>query len=251
MGIWEAVKSVFGPGKLDRTEKLLQEFQRKINYHFNDVDLLRVALTHRSFAKAGEKDWLPSNERLEFLGDSVLGLVVSDFLYGKYPNKLEGGLTRLKSLLVNETTLYRTAQLLDLGKYILVSDEEERAGGRERASINADAFEAVIGAIYIDGGLVAVRPIVNRYILTQVDKIAADRAFRNYKGELLELLQSRGAGMPRYEVVSEEGPDHDKTFVVAVYCNGENIGTGAGLSKKDAEQKAAGQALKKLTAGDT
>jgi ribonuclease-3 len=246
MGIWQAVKSIFGTGKSDRTETLLREFQRSINYRFNDADLLRVALTHRSYAKSGEKEWLPSNERLEFLGDSVLGLVVSEFLYSKYPGKLEGGLTKLKSFLVNETTLFRTAEALNLGKYILLSQEEDRAGGRKRPSINADAFEAVIGAIYLDGGLVAVRSLVDRYILSQVDSIAADKTFRNYKGDLLEHLQAQGAGMPRYEVISEEGPDHDKTFMVVVYSNGENIGNGAGPSKKDAEQKAAAQAIKKL-----
>lgn len=246
MGIWDAVKSVFGPGKHDRIEKLLQEFQDSINYRFNDVEFLRMALTHRSFAKSVEGEWLPSNERLEFLGDSVLGLIVSKFLYDKYPNKLEGGLTKYKSLLVNETTLFRTAEALDLGKYILLSQEEDRAGGRNRASINADAFEAVIGAIYLDGGLVAVRPLVDRHILSQINTIMADKTFRNFKGELLELLQAQGLGMPRYEVISEEGPDHDKTFMVVVYCNGDNIGCGAGSSKKDAEQKAAAQALKKL-----
>jgi ribonuclease-3 len=246
MGIWDAVKSVFGPGKHDRIEALLREFQDNINYRFNDVELLRMALTHRSFAKAVEGEWLPSNERLEFLGDSVLGLVVSRFLYDKYPKKLEGALTKFKSLLVNETTLFRTAEALNLGNYILLSQEEDRAGGRTRASINADAFEAVIGAMFLDGGLAAVRPLVDRHILSQINSIMADKTFRNFKGELLELLQAQGLGMPRYEVVSEEGPDHDKTFMVVVYCNGDNIGCGAGPSKKDAEQKAAAQALKKL-----
>jgi ribonuclease-3 len=248
MGIWDSFKTAFGPGKADRAEKLLREFQRAINYRFNDVDLLRVALTHRSFAKSGEKEWLPSNERLEFLGDSVLGLVVSEFLYNRYPEKLEGGLTKLKSLLVNETTLFRTAEMLNLGDYILLSQEEDRAGGRKRPSINADAFEAVIGAIFLDGGLVAVKQVVNRFLLSQMAAIAADKTFRNFKGELLELIQARGAGMPRYEVTSEEGPDHDKTFMVVVYCNGDCIGTGTGSSKKDAEQKAAAQALQKLKA---
>jgi ribonuclease-3 len=248
MGIWEAVKSVFGSGKSDRAEKLLREFQRAINYRFNDVDLLRVALTHRSYAKSVDSEWLPSNERLEFLGDSVLGLVVSEFLFEKYPTKLEGGLTKLKSLLVNETTLYRTAETLGLGQYILLSQEEDRAGGRKRPSINADAFEAVIGAVYLDGGLVAVRAIVHRLILSDIETIIADKSFRNYKGELLEYLQGLGAGMPRYEVTDEEGPDHDKTFMVVVYCNGDKIGCGWGSSKKDAEQKAAAKALGKLMA---
>lgn len=240
------MKSLFGSAVTDADAKQLREFQERLNYRFNDVELLRIALTHRSYAKSGEKEWLPSNERLEFLGDSVLGLVVAEFLFSRYPTKLEGGLTKLKSLLVNETTLFRTAEALALGDYIWLSQEEDRAGGRKRPSITSDAFEAVIGAMYLDGGLVAVKPLVNRYILSQVHKIAADKTFRNYKGDLLELLQARGAGMPRYETTSEDGPDHDKTFVVEVYCNGESIGTGTGSSKKDAEQQAAAEALRRL-----
>jgi ribonuclease-3 len=246
MGLWAVMKAIFGPRTSDRTESLLQEFQEKIQYRFRDTGLLRVALTHRSYAKSGSSDWLPSNERLEFLGDAVLGLTVSEFLYAKYPEKLEGGLTKFKSLLVNETTLSRTADALGLGKYLLLSEEEDKAGGRARPSITADALEAVIGAMYLDGGLVSAKPFVTRHILSQVDAVINDKTFRNYKGDLLEFLQAAGSGMPRYEVTSEEGPDHDKTFVVSVFCNGEAIGYGAGSSKKDAEQKAAAQALRRL-----
>jgi ribonuclease-3 len=246
MGIWKFVKSIFRDGKPGKVEKAHQELQDRINYHFNDIDLLKVALTHRSFAKSNDNVWLPSNERLEFLGDSILGVIVSEFLYAKYPDKLEGDLTKLKSLLVNETTLWRTANALDLGQYTLLSQEEDRAGGRSRASINADAFESVIGAIYLDGGLEEARRFVDRHILTHIDKIASDETFRNYKGELLEHLQSMGTGMPRYEVSSEDGPDHNKTFTVVVFCNGRKIGVGSGFSKKDAEQKAAAQALATL-----
>jgi len=246
MGIREVLKGIFGSKESDRTDKLLQEFQGKIDYRFNDSMLLKTALTHRSYAKAGNAHWLPSNERLEFLGDAILGLIVSEFLYDKYPEKFEGALTKFKSLLVNETTLSRTADDLDLGAYILLSEEEDRAGGRKRPSITADALEAVIGAIYLDGGLVSARPFIRRHILSKVDRLAADKTFRNYKGDLLEHIQGIGAGMPRYEVTSEEGPDHEKTFVVAVYCNGEYVGCGTGASKKDAEQKAAAQALRKL-----
>jgi ribonuclease-3 len=248
MKLWETVKSLFGPARSDRTDSLLQGLQEKIGYRFGDVNLLRVAVTHRSFAKTVDKAWLPSNERLEFLGDSVLGLVVSEFLYSRYPEKLEGGLTKLKSLLVNETTLFRTAEVLGLGQYILMSQEEDRAGGRSRVSINADMFEAVIGAMFLDGGLEPVRALVTKHILSQVERIAADESFRNYKGDLLEHLQAMGAGMPHYEVTSEEGPDHDKVFIVDVMTNGKKIGSGSGPSKKDAEQKAAAEALKHLRA---
>ncbi len=246
MGIWDSVKSVFGNGESDRDEKLLKDFQERIDYPFNDPELLRVALTHRSFAKSGDKEWLPSNERLEFLGDSVLSLVVAEFIFVNYPDKLEGGLTKLRSRLVNETSLYVRASAFDLGKFIFLSPEEEKAGGRRRASIIADAFEAVIGAIYLDGGVAAVKPFIQRHLLAFIDEIQADESFRNYKGELLEFLQARGTGMPRYEVVSEEGPDHHKTFTVDVFSNGDKVGSGTGSSKKDAEQKAAAQALNKL-----
>ncbi|MCK5126044.1 MAG: ribonuclease III [candidate division Zixibacteria bacterium] len=246
MGIWDTVKSVFGNGESNRIDLLLKEFQEGINYPFNDPGLLQVALTHRSFAKSGDKEWLPSNERLEFLGDSILSLIVTEFLYVTYPNKLEGGLTKLRSLLVNETTLHRRASEFELGKYILLSSEEDKAGGRHRASIISDAFEAVIGAIYLDGGLAAAKPFIHRYILTHVKEIAADETFRNFKGELLEHLQAKGEGMPRYEIASEEGPDHHKTFTVDVFNNGDKIGCGTGSSKKDAEQKAAAQALHKI-----
>jgi ribonuclease-3 len=244
MRFWDAVKGAFGVRRQGESERLLAEFQDKIEHHFANIELLRVALTHRSFARSGEKDWLPSNERLEFLGDSVLGLVVSEFLYSRFPTKSEGGLTKLKSLLVNETALFRVSEALDLGKYILLSPEEERAGGRNRISINADSLEAVLGALYLDGGLGAVRPMIGRYIISQMEKIEADDSFRNYKGELLELLQGRGEGMPRYEVTDERGPDHEKTFTVVVYTNGRQIGSGIGPSKKDAEQEAAAEALR-------
>ena len=246
MGVWEAVKAVFSARKSDLQDRRLLQFQDIIEYRFSEPELLRVALTHRSFAKSGEKDWLPSNERLEFLGDSVLGLVIADLLYNRYPEEPEGGLTRLKSLLVNETTLFRTARDIDLGGYILLSPEEDRAGGRERPSITADTLEAIIGAIYLDGGLASARRFVKNFVYSQMESVATDKTFRNYKGELLEYLQGKGKGMPRYEVISEKGPDHDKIFKVAVYSNGEIIGRGTGSSKKDAEQRAAGEALKNM-----
>lgn len=246
MSIWDSVKSVFGSGESDRDEKRLRLFQELIGYPFSNPELLRVALTHRSFAKSREGDWLPSNERLEFLGDSVLSLIVAEFLYVNYPEKLEGALTKLRSRLVNEMSLFTRAAGFQLGDFIFLSPEEEKAGGRRRASIISDAFEAVIGAIYLDGGIASVRPFIHRHLLEFVDEIRIDATYRNYKGELLEFLQARGDGMPRYEIASEQGPDHHKTFTVDVYNNGDKIGTGTGNSKKDAEQKAAAQALIKL-----
>lgn len=246
MNIWDRVKSVFGSGDTSDSQRLLTEFQEAIHYRFNDPRLLEIALTHRSYAKARDSEWLPSNERLEFLGDSILGMVVSEYLYMAYPDKLEGGLTKLKSLLVNEISLSRRAAAFDLGRYLFLSPEEDKAGGRKRPSITADAFEAIIGAIYLDGGLAAVKPFIKRHLLAHVREIAADKSFRNYKGDLLEFLQARGAGMPRYEVISEEGPDHHKTFTVDVFSNGRKIGCGIGSSKKDAEQKAAAQAIRRL-----
>lgn len=239
---------MFGSGESPDSRRLLLEFQERVHYRFNDPLLLQVALTHRSYAKARDTEWLPSNERLEFLGDSILGMVVSENLYMAYPDKLEGGLTKLKSLLVNETSLSRQAAAIELGKYLFLSPEEDKAGGRKRPSITADAFEAVIGAIYLDGGLAAVKPFIKRHLLVHMREIAADKSFRNYKGDLLEFLQGQGAGMPRYEVNSEEGPDHHKTFTVDVYSNGQKIGCGTGSSKKDAEQKAAAQAIQRLMA---
>jgi len=226
--------------------KLMSEFQNVIGYTFNDVELLKVALTHRSFAKSDEHNRLPSNERLEFLGDSVLGLITAEHLYKVYPKKYEGGLTKFKALLVNEITLCRQAKMMGLGNFILLSRDEFNAGGKNRTSILADAFEAVLGAIYLDGGLDPAKSFVKKYILDYSEKIAADKTFRNYKGDLLEYLQGRGEGMPRYEVAMENGPDHNKLFTVDVFTNGKAIGSGSGPSKKEAEQKAASEALKYL-----
>lgn len=246
MGLLRSIKEWLNTGADKNKKNHDQEFQKKIGYIFKNPELLKIALTHRSFAKSGDGEWLPSNERLEFLGDSVLGVVVSDSLYRRYPQKLEGGLTKLKSLLVNETTLHITATQINLGEYILLSPEEDRAGGRKRASINSDALEAVIGAIFLDGGLGAARQFVEKYILSQIEKLASDKAFRNFKGDLLEYMQGRSEGTPRYEVVCEKGPDHDKVFTIEVYADNTMIGCGKGLSKKDAEQKAAANALSNL-----
>lgn len=220
----------------------LDEVQRLIGYHFRDESRLLLSLTHRSFTHASGDDH-PANERLEFLGDSVLGMVVSYLLFNDHPEYREGELTRIKALLVNEITLSAMGQKIGLNKHIRLSPDEDRAGGRYRPSIVSDTFEAVIAAVYLDGGIDAARDVIIRLIYSNKDSITNDSNQRNYKGELLELVQASGKGMPRYDTVHEEGPDHDKTFSVEVYVGDVKIGSGSGNSKKEAEQKAAAEAL--------
>ncbi len=239
---WGKIKELFSPS-LDKDEmQSLEKFQELIGYHFRDVSVLKTSLTHRSYSHAKGND-LECNERLEFLGDSVLGLIIADQLYRDHPDMQEGQLTKTKSMLVNETTLADIGKDIKLNEYMFLAAEEERSGGRERSSIIADTFESVIGAVFYDGGLDAARDVVLRLIYTYKDTILSDASRRNFKGELLELIQAQGNGLPRYDVISEEGPDHKKVFHVEVYVGGVKMGSGAGLSKKEAEQKAAAMAL--------
>ncbi|HWR81815.1 MAG TPA: ribonuclease III [Candidatus Deferrimicrobium sp.] len=221
-----------------------QRFEELLGYRFRDTALLTTALTHRSYSHADTNNRV-SNERLEFLGDSVLGLVVAAQLYRDYPEMREGQLTQTKALLVSESTLSEVGRDLKLSEFVRLATEEDRSGGRDRPSIIADTLESVIGAVFLDGGLEPARDIVLRTIYTRREEILADSSRRNFKGELLELLQARGFGLPRYDVVAEEGPDHEKVFHVAVYVGDQELGSGSGLSKKDAEQKAAAMALER------
>lgn len=209
-----------------------------LGYHFRQPEFLELALTHRSIVRS-QSEFLPSNERLEFLGDSVLGLVIADQLYHDYPCLSEGDLTKMKALLVNETTLSMIGRNASLNKHILLSAEEDRAGGRERDSIVSDSVEAVIGAIFLDGGLGPARDVILRLLYVHREMIMNDKSQQNYKGDLLEIVQGKSQGMPHYEVVEESGPDHDKLFKVQVSVNGTVLGSGEGSSKKEAEQRAA------------
>lgn len=222
------------------------ELEARLQYRFVDREYLIEALTHRSYARGVRNDEVDSYERMEFLGDSVLGLVVTAHLYRRYYGHREGNLTKIKATLVNERSLSQVARQLGLGEFILLSPEEEQGGGRHRKSILADACEALFGAVYLDGGMKEASQLVNRLILSQTDTFLADRGQINYKGELLEHFQSLGKGMPRYESVSEEGSDHDKMFSVQVRLEGRVIGRGQGKSKKSAEQEAARAALDHL-----
>lgn len=234
-------------GRKGELEQLARRFNSVFRYDFSDENLLLEALVHRSYIRTPEGRELSSYERLEFLGDSVLGLIVSEELFKIYEDYSEGELTKLKSMLVNETALARIGGEAGLGQFVLLSPEEERSGGRERNSILADCFEAVLGAIYLDGSLATVRVLIQRLILSRAEEILSDETQINYKGILLELLQARGGGSPAYEVVDEEGPDHRKVFQVAIRYHGERLGLGQGLTKKEAEQLAARQALEVLS----
>jgi ribonuclease-3 len=227
-------------------EPRLGELEKKLGYRFRNPELLHRALTHRSYIHTAENQDQRANERLEFLGDSVLGMVTSRFLFEHFPNKSEGDLTKLKSTLVSEANLSRIARSITLGWFLNLSEDEERSGGRDRSSIISDAYEAVIGAVFLDGGLVPAEKLIRNQILKRYVEITTDHTLHNYKGELLEYMQALGMGLPRYDVVEESGPDHQKRFTIAVSVRGNKVGQGRGKTKKEAEQKAARMALENV-----
>jgi ribonuclease-3 len=223
-----------------------REFAKHIGCGFRRLELLQQALKHRSYLPQANERRVSSNERLELLGDAVLGLVVTEALYHRFPDKEEGEITAMKSLLVSRKILARFARQLDLGRFILMSEAEERSGGRSRPSIISDTFEAVIGAIYIDGGLMPARAFIEAVVLKEIEPILGEEQHRNFKSLLLEYSQRYNLGVPTYAVRSEEGPDHDKIFTVEVRVQNRMVGVGAGNSKKRAEQSAAQNALARL-----
>ena len=215
--------------------------QKRIGYTFKNTDLLTEALTHSSYANEKRKG-RNSNERLEFLGDSVLSIVVSQYLFEHFTHLPEGELTKIRASLVCEKSLYEFAKQIDLGEHILLGKGEENTGGRERVSILADAFEAVIAAVFLDGGLEAAK----RHILKFIPKDIDDRkpvSFSDHKTILQEIIQKNPEEKVEYKLVGQSGPDHNKAFKVQVRLNSNVIGTGIGRSKKEAEQMAAKEAL--------
>ena len=222
----------------------MEALEEKLGYHFTDRSLLENALTHSSYANEHKADGRTSNERLEFLGDSVLGMVTADYLYRAHPNLPEGDLTRTRAALVCEESLVEVAQRLDLGAYLRLGKGEEAGGGRERPSIVADAVEAVLAAVYLDGGIGSARKLIQRFIL---DKEEEKSASRDYKTALQELVQRESGRVLGYKLIGTQGPDHAKVFSVEVDLNGAPIGQGRGRSKKEAEQMAAKTAIGKLT----
>jgi ribonuclease-3 len=222
----------------------LHDLERKLGHTFTDRSLIETALTHRSHAYRAGGERLQSNERLEFLGDSVLGLIVNESLVHEYPDRSEGELTKMKSLVVSRAVLSRAAESLGLGRHLILAPGEVDAGGRSRASILSDAFEAVLGALYLDGGLQPVQRFVNRELLASLEQTLGDHQLANYKSLLQEKVQAQLKTPPRYKVTSTSGPDHAKKFVVEVVVRGKVLGRGEGASKKVAEQRAAREALR-------
>ena len=222
----------------------MQAIEEKIGYSFRDAELLTNALTHSSYANENRGRSCDSNERLEFLGDSVLGLVVADALYRRFPGLPEGRMTRLRAELGCEESLHHVAAQLGLGEYIRLGRGEEHTGGRNRTSILADAVEALIAAMYLDGGMEVARGFIERYILTALD--GEMPAVGDCKTELQELVQRKSGSVLTYELLGESGPDHDKTFTSQVSLNGKPIGSGSGRTKEEAEQAAARAALREL-----
>lgn len=220
----------------------MESLEAKLGYTFRDRKLLENALTHSSYANENHSPG-GSNERLEFLGDSILGMVTADFLYREHPDLPEGDLTRTRAALVREESLVEVADRLELGAYLRLGKGEDLGGGRDRPSIRADAVEAVLAAVFLDGGLVEARKIIQRFIL---DKEAEKAANQDYKTALQEQVQRESGQVLTYHLVGESGPDHAKTFTVAVDLNGKTVGQGQGRSKKEAEQMAAKAAMEKL-----
>ena len=215
--------------------------EEKIGYHFKNPEYLTVALTHSSYANES-KGGSHSNERLEFLGDSVLGVIVADYLFKNFPDMPEGDLTKNRASLVCEKALCGFSRQLGIGDYLLLSHGEQNSGGKERASILADAFEAIIAAIYMDGGLEQARKFVLRFVLPLL-KMQKPKVFKDYKTVLQEIIQQNPEERLQYVLTGESGPDHDKHFTVEVHLNSNVIGKGGGRSKKEAEQQAAREAL--------
>jgi len=259
MGFWKRFRSVVARGDPrggaaaaapDGTDaaRAVAAVQTKLAYTFDDPDLLGLALVHRSHTHSLGGGRLQSNERLEFLGDSVLGLVVNAYLYRHYPRLEEGDLTKMKSKLVCGESLSRVAGRLDLGEHILMSRGEAATGGRRRASILADAVEAIIGAVYLDGGLKAATDVIDLWLLDDADVFLNERALVNDKSRLQEMIQAGHKSPPVYRLVEASGPDHARIFTVEVFFGATVLGRGAGPSKKRAEQAAATEAMRRLAA---
>jgi len=222
--------------------KQLNELENAIGYSFKDISILDNALTHSSHV-ASRSDFLLHNERLEFIGDSILDMIISLHLYRRCKSSPEGSLTRFRAVIVCEQSLYNAANRLNLGRYMLMSRGEENTGGRNRTSILADAFEALIAAIYLDGGIKKAKAFILEKLEETIKAAVESRIFSDYKSFLQEHIQKKNSGKLSYKLLKEEGPDHDKIFEVALYLNNTMIGSGTGHSKKDAQQAAAKAAI--------
>jgi len=221
----------------------LANLEKAIEYCFKDKKLLLKALTHTSYAHENVSEFIAHNERLEFLGDSALGLVIAEYLFERFPERREGKLSLMKSWLESETQLALVANEIELGSYLFLGVGEEKSSGRKRTALLADALEALIGAVYLDGGIHAAKNLILRLFENYLEEIDAEAKKINYKNLLQMKLQRKKKGIPEYFLSSSEGPDHDKQFIVEVKLGEKILGKGQGKSKKEAEMYAAEKAL--------
>ena len=224
----------------------MEELEKELRYTFRSPELLRRALCHSSYANEHRHEREESNERLEFLGDSVLGFVTADYLYARHPNLPEGDLTRRRAALVREETLYEVAKKLELGRYLRLGHGEETSGGRMRHSILADATEALFAAVYLDGGMESASTLIHRLLLDGTQEAVTEERRTDYKTTLQELIQQSAGQDLCYRILDETGPDHAKTFTAEALVNGRPLGRGTGPSKQKAEQAAARAALEQM-----
>lgn len=224
-------------------QKDLSQLEEQLSIYFKDKQLLIKAFTHRSYLNESNQKNIESNERLEFLGDSVLSLVISEYLYKKYPNIDEGQLTNLRSSIVSKKPLSQISRSLGLGNYLFLSRGEDESGGRQNNSMLADSCESFIGALFLDQGLDAVKKFIDRYFIPKLDILIKKDEIRDYKSQLQEKIQAAYKRSPIYKTIKTQGPDHKKTFVVGVWANGQLLARGEGKSKQEAQQNSAKQAL--------
>jgi len=245
--IIESHKRTESSGEVVRLRDEFEPLQRTIGYRFRDRGLLEHAMTHTSRANEDVSGGVRDNESMEFLGDALLGFVIADALFREFPNSTEGEKSKTKAALVSTATLARQAERLGLGEHLLLGRGEEKTGGRRKQALLADGYEALLAAIYLDGGIEAARAFILREFASLVADVGVHGvAGQDYKSALQELLQSRDLGLPDYRLVSTIGPDHNKQFHVAVAVRGEALAEAIGSSKKEAEQEAAKVALEKL-----
>ena len=237
-----------GP-RVVRLRDEFEDLQTRVEYVFKDRGLLEHALTHKSRAAEDATGGVADNESLEFLGDAVLGLVVADLLFQQYPNYTEGQKSKVKAAVVSTQSLARRAEEIRLGEHLILGRGEEKTGGRFKQALLADAYEALIAAIYLDGGLEAAKAFLRRELKDAIDAGIAQTFAPDYKSALQERLQALGRPLPEYRLSGSEGPDHRKTFSIEVVVNGDVLGTASGRAKKEAEQEAARLALQKIEDG--
>jgi ribonuclease III len=247
VGLLPKAQNVVNAPPIDQERKKeLQLFEKHIGIRFRKPQLLNLAFSHRSYANESGGD-ISNNEKLEFLGDSVLGLVVSEYLYCTLIDRAEGDLARVKSFVVSEDSLAEIAKGIKVDNFILIGKGEEYSGGRSKKAILADCMEAIIGAYYLDSGFKASRSFILKYLIPEINKVLENKHKKDYKTLLQELVQKKYKSYPRYSLVKKTGPDHDRTFWIEVTVEGKSYGPGRGKNKKEAEQHAAGIAYEGLT----